>query len=395
MVLHERVLVMVLGVLAVAGSAFLLRLYRVGECASSSALASAASELSHAAMAMQELARATDAARQHGLVTGAKAHVETTPPPPAHRATSLASVPAAATGPGPGASKCARLVAMQDDMNCTTMRGIVGKLAPGTQIITYDPRTEHISRLLHQEGSYAGNIVADLARLLVPLQRAAQARGELGSAAAAPLLVDAGANMGSVTIAAAALGYRTLSFEPGRQNYRRLVRSVYANDFADLVEPVNFGLGAELGTTLLLTNPDDSVLKSDGVPVTSRDDPTFARFVKPNHTRWSLEPLYVNTLDAWATPARGFVSAIKIDVEGYEPFVIHGARKLLAERPPYYIVLEHNAPLWNKNKDLPHWMSFASLDQLMKDFGYKSRVLEGDVSYTHASLEPFLGDARR
>jgi FkbM family methyltransferase len=131
-------------------------------------------------------------------------------------------------------------------------------------------------------------------------------------------VIDAGANIGVYTIqAAAAVGDtgKVYAFEPMRKSFDMLARSIAANGLGSRCSLHNVGLGDGAGTGSFhlsghATNPGSSYvsLGSDG------------------------EPIPIRTIDsiAYARPVR----FIKHDVEGFEPFIIRGAGKTIAQHAP-------------------------------------------------------------
>jgi FkbM family methyltransferase len=138
------------------------------------------------------------------------------------------------------------------------------------------------------------------------------------------LFVDVGANVGSYTIlASAALGAKTIAFEPIPTTYGHLVDNIDLNGVHDLVIAHNIGVGAERGE-LIFTSSLDTV----------------------NHVLGAAESdiastkIAVNTLDEMLGESRPTV--IKIDVEGFETRVIDGAAKALSRDTLLAVVMELN-----------------------------------------------------
>jgi FkbM family methyltransferase len=138
------------------------------------------------------------------------------------------------------------------------------------------------------------------------------------------LFVDVGANVGSYTIlASAALGVKTIAFEPIPTTYGHLVDNIDLNGVHDLVTAHNIGVGAERGE-LIFTSSLDTV----------------------NHVLGAAESdiastkIAVNTLDEMLGESRPTV--IKIDVEGFETRVIDGAGKALSRDTLLAVVMELN-----------------------------------------------------
>jgi FkbM family methyltransferase len=130
--------------------------------------------------------------------------------------------------------------------------------------------------------------------------------------------IDVGANMGFMTaIFASIVGRegRVLSFEPSPAVFQKLLKTVAANGL-DQVVPLNYGCGAVASTV-----PLNKVNASSG----------NASIVGEGQD--SVE-IRVERLDdvpeAWVAP----VALLKIDTEGYEPEVLLGAQRLIAQHRP-------------------------------------------------------------
>lgn len=138
--------------------------------------------------------------------------------------------------------------------------------------------------------------------------------------------IDVGANVGifSLTMAVAAGPQGSvIAFEPLNYNLVRLQEHIEHNGLSN-IQPLRFAAGASSGTAAL--NPGF--------------DPAYA-FLKPETDNPDAESQIVEVItvdEAWARAGRPQVSFIKIDVEGNEPSVIHGACEMLAENRPSVLV---------------------------------------------------------
>lgn len=130
--------------------------------------------------------------------------------------------------------------------------------------------------------------------------------------------IDVGANMGFLTtVLASIVGQegRVISFEPSGPVYEKLLKTIAANGLHQVV-PLNLGCGAASATARL-----DQVTGSSGSAsiIGAGQDATEIRVERLD-----------DVPEVWATP----VSLLKIDTEGYEPEVLEGAQRLIAERKP-------------------------------------------------------------
>ncbi len=144
--------------------------------------------------------------------------------------------------------------------------------------------------------------------------------------------IDVGANLGWTTVLMASItgpSGRIFSFEPSPRTFRKLLRTIDANGLSGCVTPLNMGCGSSPATLTLnrisgssgndtLTH-DVSGAQSESVQVVRLDDVTQLRERR--------------------------IALIKIDTEGYEPFVLDGARELIArDRPLIYLEMGGEYP---------------------------------------------------
>lgn len=135
------------------------------------------------------------------------------------------------------------------------------------------------------------------------------------------LFVDVGANVGHFSMLAASKKAKVIAVEPIPDTFQRLNKNIALNHFESLVETKNFGVGDVEGKLFFTKNNDvmNSVaLKSDHntieVNITTLDD--LLQNSNPN--------------------------IMKIDVEGYEYFVLQGAEKTLAKPSLKALIIELN-----------------------------------------------------
>jgi FkbM family methyltransferase len=149
-------------------------------------------------------------------------------------------------------------------------------------------------------------------------------------------VLDVGANIGytaSVFARALAPGFKVFAFEPERQNFERLVRTMRRLGLADRVEAVHAAVGATDGTVGLWRDARHhaghrittdafragrGVAASDTVPLLSLDRFTRERGIA------------------------GAVRFVKIDVEGYEPPVCAGMAATVAANPRLVAAIEYS-----------------------------------------------------
>lgn len=128
------------------------------------------------------------------------------------------------------------------------------------------------------------------------------------------LVLDIGANVGYFTAYMSKLvgsAGRVHAFEPEPRNFALLNRNIEANRL-DNVTPYQIALGAREGTATLHISDSNAGMHRLYESVTCGE---------------RAIDVPVRTLDSMFAP--GQVSVIKIDVEGFEPFVLSGAGRLI------------------------------------------------------------------
>lgn len=178
-------------------------------------------------------------------------------------------------------------------------------------------------------------------------------------------VVDIGANIGYFTMLMAhAVGPagRVFAFEPVDENADLLERSVLENRYDDRVVTYRMAVGKTTGQAALATlSLEAGSQNSGGSFLLERSA------VPPGHEKRTVP---VSRLDDM--PLGGRVKLIKIDVEGAEPLVFEGARRLLREDAPW-ILSEINAVQLKRVSGLTP----RELIQFMKSLAYDCLALEG------------------
>ena len=132
---------------------------------------------------------------------------------------------------------------------------------------------------------------------------------------------DIGANVGSYTVlASAAVGASTVAFEPTPDTFAWLQRNLALNHLEGLVTAHQAAAGAARGTVFFRI-----------------DQGCMNQVVAAGYSGHS-QPVEVVALDD--IPSIAHACCWKLDVEGYEPSVLAGAARTLAEAPPAAILCE-------------------------------------------------------
>lgn len=134
---------------------------------------------------------------------------------------------------------------------------------------------------------------------------------------------DIGANVGAYTIlASGVIGAKSVSFEPLPSTYNRLIDQVKMNRIEHLVESNNSGVGNK-ADTLEFTNNLNCMNK-----------------VNTDHNNRDVTKVDVITLDDCYKPTVN--SFVKIDVEGFEKFVLEGGVNFFSNENVSALVIELN-----------------------------------------------------
>jgi FkbM family methyltransferase len=188
------------------------------------------------------------------------------------------------------------------------------------------------------------------------------------------VVLDIGANIGYFTLLLAArVGGRghVLAYEPAADNADLIARSVEANGQAAIVTLRRAAVGTASGDLALAFLPEEQRTNSGGAFL-------LASGAKPplGH-RTARVP--VVALDEEEMPGR--VALVKIDVEGAEPQVVRGGRRLFARDRPK-VLAELNPNALRRAGSQP-----ADFLSLMRDLGYEAYRL-------HEGLHPLDPDVR-
>jgi FkbM family methyltransferase len=154
------------------------------------------------------------------------------------------------------------------------------------------------------------------------------------------ILLDCGANVGMYTIwAAVTRGVRVYAFEPESQNYALLNRNIMLNEVSHLVDAFCMGLSDTAGLSKLYMYD----LRAGGSNHAVGEALNFKH--EPLTIAFS-QGCVADTIDALVEKREIPVpNHIKIDVDGFEPRVIAGARATLSHKAMRSLLVETNQNL--------------------------------------------------
>ncbi|MBI4948362.1 FkbM family methyltransferase [Candidatus Berkelbacteria bacterium] len=179
-------------------------------------------------------------------------------------------------------------------------------------------------------------------------------------------VADVGANIGnhSVYFALFTNAKKIFSFEPVPQIYKALEENIRLNKLEGKIIPRNCAIGEKKGQCSVAYEPH----KKGGV-------------AKVKSLRGSVP---MDTLDNLIGSEK--IGLIKIDVEGFEPQVLRGAKKILAEQDPYIFAEAQG----KKEKD--------EIEKILFPLGYRCvKVFNATATYLYTkngAKNTFLDDVK-
>ncbi|MGB7547193.1 MAG: FkbM family methyltransferase [Terracidiphilus sp.] len=187
------------------------------------------------------------------------------------------------------------------------------------------------------------------------------------------MLIDVGANIGSISIPAIKRNMfeNAIAIEPDPFNYSLLVSNIHINGLADKITTHNLALGAREEDLVLVLS--DTNYGHHHIKISDAKSSYDAAFKKSIVVKSGTFDGIVGAIDPACT-------LIWMDTEGYEGKILEGAAKALENNPP--LVLEF----------VPYGMalsgSFSSLKQAILGAGYtRFYDLSLDMSPTPVSTE--------
>jgi FkbM family methyltransferase len=190
------------------------------------------------------------------------------------------------------------------------------------------------------------------------------------------IFVDAGANIGACTILLAAHGAITISFEPSPSNLFYFTSTVLAQpeEVRRRITVFPYGLGDTTGNHVLYAQPGNQ--GNSVVDVVTPDTP--AQYESMFRSHYEIQ---VTTLDRVLYPEarlKGLdVALMKVDVQGYEVRLLHGAHRLLAGRFIKHVKVECS-DAWLRNQGATPRQLCAQLE--FYNFSLASNHPERDVT---------------
>ena len=155
----------------------------------------------------------------------------------------------------------------------------------------------------------------------------------LREAKAGDIFWDIGANIGLYTVVAAKAGAFVVAFEPHAANVDSLLRNVRLNDLVEHVQVVTRPLSDKPG--VIEFNYASLDAGSSGSQLGHTTSESGARF----HPKLR-QPMQATTIDEMIALGAQPPALIKLDVDGNELAILHGAYTLLKTMPPRSVQVE-------------------------------------------------------
>jgi FkbM family methyltransferase len=154
------------------------------------------------------------------------------------------------------------------------------------------------------------------------------------------VIIDVGANIGLYSIIGSKRVGSTgkvFAFEPSKANFNLFLKNIELNQIKNII-PINKGLGDKIADKLILSqNPETG----DGEKYILKDENLIKNEFNSLDSDQVNEIISLDTLDNFQLNNDiTKVDFLKIDVEGYEYYVLKGAEKLLKNNPEIIILFE-------------------------------------------------------
>lgn len=179
-----------------------------------------------------------------------------------------------------------------------------------------------------------------------------------------PIFLDIGANIGFHSLCVMSYGYDVVSVEALPKNYEALKLSIADNRWGGQAHAYNIALtNVTTQEPLCFRSYSRNMKGASAVDVGKIADKTFLQ------GRGPCEYINTTTLDAIVETIRGGVCPVvlKIDVEGFEHFVLKGSTHLLETYTPCYLLIDFHVVLLKAAGAADP----ISTIELIQSYGYK------------------------
>ena len=169
------------------------------------------------------------------------------------------------------------------------------------------------------------------------------------------ILIDIGANIGFYSILSSDRFEQIYSFEPNDRNFKLLKKNIKKNKLNN-IQIFNFGLGEKEELLLGNSNTKGELFQTSGFSVSKNNEKGESVLIKKGDDILKL---------------KNKILTIKIDVEGFEFFVLNGLKSTLINN---WCILQ--IEIWEKNNDEVH--------SFLKSLNYKMiNLIDGDTYFSN------------
>lgn len=201
--------------------------------------------------------------------------------------------------------------------------------------------------------------------------------------------VDVGANVGVNAIAMSRCAHRVYAFEPVELTHSLLLHNLALNASSN-VTPYKFALGEDASVATIYADRAELGRASIGTGAQEAIAPALAPSLQVGGS------VQVRPMDDWWDELQNpRIDFIKIDVEGFEPQVLSGAKRLLKANPEVLLVCEmnveaHAAREADQGKSSSSASLFAQLQELFKHVFFMGRDLQLHELHSYSQLRVLL-----
>jgi FkbM family methyltransferase len=181
-------------------------------------------------------------------------------------------------------------------------------------------------------------------------------------------IIDVGANIGILSIIGAKIvgeKGKVFAFEPVPENYDSLVNNIKLNRLSN-INAVKKAVGEKKGKL-------EIYLAKNSIG-------THSFIEKENHVIAAKEVVQVISLDNYLKDEKS-IDVLKVDVEGFEPYVFRGATKTLQKTK--YLLFEYNREDTEENYGIDNYIN------LLKDFNFFYEIDEKSKKVKKFQKEDF------
>ncbi|PZV27733.1 MAG: FkbM family methyltransferase [Snowella sp.] len=182
---------------------------------------------------------------------------------------------------------------------------------------------------------------------------------------AGDIFLDVGAAYGVISLPIASVVGNTgkvYAFEPARQT-RNSLQALITNNHLDNITVVPKAIADQIGTAEFIEYSTDNPFSW------AADTSTLAQDVNPNLENYSTYSVEITTIDEFVQEQNIKPQAIKIDIEGFELYSLHGASHTLKTLKPFLCIDIHEDVKTKQS-------ALLGVQPLLESWGYECHMDE-------------------